>query len=82
VPPSGHLARQACSTGSAAGVAAKVAICCTAAASVGGAARWEVIVVRANARIGYHGVVSLIQPSNLPTLSVVGKGEVTIFTKH
>ncbi len=32
--------------------------------------------------IGYHGVASLIPPSNLPTLSVEGEGEVTITIKH
>jgi hypothetical protein len=42
---------------------------------------WEVIVVRAKVGISYHGVASLIPPSDLPTLSVVGKGEVTII-KH
>ncbi len=30
----------------------------------------------------YHVVVSLIPPSDLPILAVVGKGEVTIFIKH
>ncbi len=43
---------------------------------------WEVIAVRAKAGIGYHGVARSITPSDLPTLSVVGKGEVTISIKH
>jgi hypothetical protein len=33
------------------------------------------------AGIGYHGVASSIPRSDLPTLSVVGEGEVTIFIK-
>ncbi len=43
---------------------------------------WEAIAMRAKAGIGYHGVASLIPPSDLPTLSVVGKGEVTISIKN
>ncbi len=43
---------------------------------------WEAIVVCSNAGFGYYGVVSLIPHSNLPTLSVVGKGEVAIYSKH
>ncbi len=43
---------------------------------------WEAIVIRAKAGIGYHGVASLIPPFDLPTLSVVGEGEVTISIKH
>jgi hypothetical protein len=43
---------------------------------------WEEIVMRAKAAIGYHGVISAIPPSDLPTLSVVGEGEVTISIKH
>ncbi len=35
----------------------------------------------AKAGIGYHGVASLIPPSDLPTLSVMGKDGVTISTK-
>jgi hypothetical protein len=42
---------------------------------------WEAIVVHAKA-IGYHVVTSLIPPSDLPTLSVVGEGEATISIKH
>jgi hypothetical protein len=42
----------------------------------------EAIAVCAKAGIGYHEVVSLIPPSDLPTLSVVGEGEVTISIKH
>ncbi len=42
----------------------------------------QAIVVGAKAGIGYHGVASLIPPSDLPTLSVVGEGEVTISIKH
>ncbi len=38
--------------------------------------------MHAKAGIGYHGVASSIPPSNLPTMSVVGEGEVTIFIKH
>ncbi len=38
--------------------------------------------MHAKVGIGYHGVASLIPPSDLPTLSVVGKGEVTISIKH
>ncbi len=38
--------------------------------------------MRAKAGIGYQGVVSLLPPSDLPTMSVVGKDEVTIFIKH
>jgi hypothetical protein len=44
--------------------------------------RWEGIVVRAKAGIGYRGVASSIPPSDLPTLSVAGKGEVAISIKH
>ncbi len=44
--------------------------------------RWEAIVVHAKAGIGYHGVASSIPPSDLPTLSVVGEGEVTISIKQ
>jgi hypothetical protein len=44
--------------------------------------KWEVTVVHAKADIGYHGIASLIPPSHLPTLSVVGEGEVTISIKH
>ncbi len=40
------------------------------------------IAGRAKAAIGYHGVVSSIPPSDLPTLSVVDEDEVTIFIKH
>ncbi len=43
---------------------------------------WGAIAVRAKAGIGYHGVVSSIPPSDLPTLSVVGEGEVSISIKH
>ncbi len=43
---------------------------------------WEVIVVRAKAGIGYHGVACSIPPFDLPTLSVAGEGEVTITIKH
>ncbi len=46
------------------------------------APKWEAIVVRAKADIGYQGVTSLIPPSDLPTLSVVGEGEVTTSIKH
>ncbi len=40
------------------------------------------IAVRAKVGIGYHGVASLIPPSDLPTLSVVGEVEATISIKH
>ncbi len=43
---------------------------------------WEAIAVRAKAGIGYHGVTSSIPPSDRPTSSVVGKGEVMVFIKH
>ncbi len=43
---------------------------------------WEGIVVHAKVGIGYHGVISLIPPFDLPTLSVVGEGEVAISIKH
>ncbi len=43
---------------------------------------WEAIVVRAKAGVGYHRVASLIPPSDLLTLSVVGKAKVTISIKH
>ncbi len=43
---------------------------------------WEVIAMRAKAGISYHEVASSIPPSNLLTLSVVDKGEVTIYIKH
>ncbi len=36
----------------------------------------------AKASIGYRGVASYIPPSDLPVLSVVGDGEVTISFKH
>jgi hypothetical protein len=38
--------------------------------------------MRAKASTGYHGVASLIPPSDLPTLSIVGEGEVTISIEH
>jgi hypothetical protein len=38
--------------------------------------------MRAKMGIGNYGVVSSIPPSDLPTLSVVGEGEVTISIKH
>jgi hypothetical protein len=44
--------------------------------------RGNAIAVCARAGVGYHGVTSSISPSDLPTLSVVGEGEVTIFIKH
>ncbi len=44
--------------------------------------RWKVIAVRAKAGIGYHGVVSSIPSSDLPTLSVVSEGDVSISIKH
>jgi hypothetical protein len=37
--------------------------------------------MRAKAGIGYHGVASLIPLSDLPALSEVSKGEVTISIK-
>jgi hypothetical protein len=40
--------------------------------------KWEAIVVRTKAGIGYHGVIRLIPPSDLSTFSAVGKGEVTV----
>ncbi len=45
--------------------------------------KWEGIVVRAKVGIGFHGIVSLNPTTlQLPTLSVVGQGEVTISIKH
>jgi hypothetical protein len=38
--------------------------------------------VHAKVGIGYHGVTSSIPPSDLPAVSVVGEGEVTISIKH
>ncbi len=43
---------------------------------------WEATAVRAKVSISYHGVARSLPPSDLPTLSVVGKGEVTISIKH
>jgi hypothetical protein len=43
---------------------------------------WEVIAVRGKVGISYHGVTNLIPPSEKLTLSVVGKGDVTISIKH
>ncbi len=43
---------------------------------------WEAIVVHAKVGISHHGVVSSIPPSDLPTLSGVGEGEVAISIKH
>jgi hypothetical protein len=40
------------------------------------------IAVLAKADIGYRGVVSSIPPSDLPTLSVAGEGDVTIYIAH
>ncbi len=44
--------------------------------------KWEAIAVHARAGIGYHRVASSIPSSDLPTLSLVGEGEVTISIKH
>ncbi len=38
--------------------------------------------MRAKAGISYHGVESSIPPSDLPTMSVVSEGGVTISIKH
>jgi hypothetical protein len=38
--------------------------------------------VRAKAGVDYHGVASLIPPSDLPTFSVMGEGEVAISINH
>jgi hypothetical protein len=43
---------------------------------------WEDTAVLARAIISCHGAASSIPPSDLPTLSVVGKGEVAISIKH
>ncbi len=46
------------------------------------AEQWEAMAVHAKAGIGHLGVASSIPTFDLPTLSVVGEGEVTIYIKH